>query len=121
MKEFDGENQAHEQPLPDARASKQSTEPSNLLDTSSSGPGSDWPSFLKVLLAMLREFQTYSDSDVLYPLVKAINLLCLNGEALRQATAKWNCFVDSALRNYIVPRLFFFIYRSLISIASNFI
>lgn len=66
--------------------------------------GYDWPPYLKLLLALLHELQQATDPEVLLPLLRALNLLVLHGDALRQAALKWPAHVDLFLRKYIVPR-----------------
>ena len=106
VKEVEVEGAAQERAT-GRKGSKQLEEPGNLLEATSSGPGADWPPYMKALLSLLREFQIYSDSEVLFPLVKSINLLCLHGDALKLAVAKWPNFVEIALNKYIIPRLFY--------------
>lgn len=75
-----------------------------MLELQAGALGYDWPPYLKLLLALLRELQQATDPEVLLPLLRALNLLVLHGDALRQAALKWPAHVDLFLRKYIVPR-----------------
>ena len=79
-------------------------EPESLLDMQAGALGFDWPPYLKLLLALLHELQQTTDPELLLPLLRALNLLVLHGDALRQAALKWPAHVDHFLRKYIVPR-----------------
>ena len=48
--------------------------------------------------------QQTTDPEVLLPLLRALKLLVLHGDALGQAALKWPAHVDHFLRKYIMPR-----------------